>query len=166
MIFPQRSRIPCDYENKNLSIRVEENSRRPNYLAIKFMYQGGQTDIVGVDVAVVSAYTEPVRFSRMDRSHLRFVAGANTFSLDRQVGSSNWQFMRRDYGPVWSTSRAPAGPLQFRMVVTAGYDGKWVWAQSAVLPTDWKTGSVYDSGVQIDDIAQEGCDPCDTRDWE
>lgn len=53
--FPQRSRIPCDYENKNLSIRVEENSRRPNYLAIKLMYQGGQTDIVGVDVAPVSA---------------------------------------------------------------------------------------------------------------
>ncbi|XP_042402318.1 expansin-like A3 isoform X2 [Zingiber officinale] len=127
-------RIPCDYENKNLSIRVEENSRRPNYLAVKFVYQGGQTDIVGVDVA--------------------------------RVGASNWQFMKRDYGPVWSTSRAPAGPLQFRMVVTAGYDGKWVWARTAVLPSDWNAGSVYDLGVQIDDVAQEGCDPCDTRDWK
>ncbi|KAG6495190.1 expansin-like A2 isoform X1 [Zingiber officinale] len=127
-------RIPCDYESKNLSIRVEENSRRPNYLAVKFVYQGGQTDIVGVDVA--------------------------------RVGASNWQFMKRDYGPVWSTSRAPAGPLQFRMVVTAGYDGKWVWARTAVLPSDWNAGSVYDLGVQIDDVAQEGCDPCDTRDWK
>ncbi|URD77299.1 expansin-like [Musa troglodytarum] len=81
-------RIPCEYKNHNLSVRVEENSRSPNYLAIKFLYQGGQTDIVGVDVA--------------------------------QVGSSNWRFMSRDYGPVWSTSRAPAGPLQLRVVVTGG----------------------------------------------
>ncbi|EHA8589433.1 hypothetical protein COCNU_scaffold009787G000010 [Cocos nucifera] len=46
--------------------------------------------------------------------------------------------------------------MQFRMVVTGGYDGKWVWAQKAVLPVEWKTGLVYDSGVQITDIAQEG----------
>ncbi|WOL09735.1 expansin-like A2 [Canna indica] len=127
-------RIPCDYKNQNLAIRVEENSKKPNYLAIKFLLQGGQTDIMGVDVA--------------------------------QVGSSNWLFMNRDYGPVWSTSRAPAGPLQFRMVVTAGYDGKWVWAKNPVLPADWEAGSVYDSGVQITDIAQEGCIPCDAREWE
>nr|XP_010943941.1 expansin-like A2 [Elaeis guineensis] len=127
-------RIPCEYKNKNLAIRVEENSRKPNYLAIKFLYQGGQTDIVAVDVA--------------------------------QVGSTNWRYMTRDYGAVWSTNRAPVGPLQFRMVVTGGYDGKWVWAQKAVLPVEWKTGLVYDSGVQITDIAQEGCSPCDTREWK
>lgn len=45
-------RIPCEH-NKNLSIRVEEKSQSPNYLAIKFLYQGGQTDIVAVDVAQV-----------------------------------------------------------------------------------------------------------------
>ncbi|THU65696.1 hypothetical protein C4D60_Mb05t06370 [Musa balbisiana] len=127
-------RIPCEY-NKNLSIRVEEKSQSPNYLAIKFLYQGGQTDIVAVDVAQV-------------------------------VGSSDWQFMSRNYGPVWSTNRAPPGPLQLRMVVTGGYDGKWVWAQEEVLPVDWKTGSVYDSRVQITDIAQEGCFTCDTKDWK
>ncbi|XP_042375875.1 expansin-like A1 [Zingiber officinale] len=127
-------RIPCEYKNQNLSIRVEENSRRPNYLAIKFMYQGGQTDIVGVDVA--------------------------------RVGSSNWQFMNRDYGPVWSTNQAPVGSLQFRLVVTSGYDGKWIWTRNAVLPMDWKTGSVYDLGVKVTEIAQEGCNPCHRQDWE
>ncbi|XP_065029964.1 expansin-like A2 [Musa acuminata AAA Group] len=126
-------RIPCEYKNHNLSIRVEENSKSPNYLAIKFMYQGGQTDIVAVDVA--------------------------------QVGSTNWRFMSRDYGPVWSTSRAPAGPLQLRVVVTGGYDGKWVWAPKPVLPAEWRTGSIYDMGVQITDVAQEGCFPCDPQDW-
>ncbi|KAH0457244.1 hypothetical protein IEQ34_015151 [Dendrobium chrysotoxum] len=129
----EHKRIPCEYPNKNLSIRVEESSRRPNLLTVKLMYQGGQTDIVAVDVA--------------------------------RVGSAAWQFMTRSYGPVWTTSRAPGGPLQFRFVVTGGYDGKWVWAQQAVLPPEWRSGEVYDAGVQITDIAQEGCSPCDTQEW-
>ena len=51
------SRVPCDY-GRNLGIRVEESSqKRNNYLAIKFLYQGGQTEIVGVDVAQVNTPT-------------------------------------------------------------------------------------------------------------
>ncbi|XP_043708498.1 expansin-like A2 [Telopea speciosissima] len=126
-------RIPCDYKNQNLSVRVEETSQKSQYLAIKFLFQGGQTDIVGVDVA--------------------------------QVGSSNWSSMSRNYGAVWDTSRVPAGALQFRLVVTAGYDGKWAWGPE-VLPADWKAGLIYDAGVQISDIAQEGCSPCDHEDWK
>lgn len=52
------SRIPCEYSNKNLSIRVEEKSKRPNSLTIKFLHQGGQTDIVAVDVAQVRSQPE------------------------------------------------------------------------------------------------------------
>ncbi|KAL2596208.1 hypothetical protein AAZV13_11G088700 [Glycine max] len=121
-------RVPCDYKNQNLAVRVEESSKKPDYLAIKFLYQGGQTEIVAVDVA--------------------------------QVGSSNWSFMSRNHGAVWDTSRVPQGALQFRLVVTAGYDGKWIWAKK-VLPADWKNGLIYDSGLQITDIAQEACSPCD-----
>ncbi|XP_027087936.1 expansin-like A2 [Coffea eugenioides] len=125
-------RVPCDY-GRNLGIRVEESSqKRNNYLAIKFLYQGGQTEIVGVDVA--------------------------------QVDSPNWTFMSRNYGAVWDSSRVPGGALQLRVVVTAGYDGKFVWAKNA-LPADWKNGMVYDSGVQITDVAQEGCSPCDDGSW-
>jgi len=127
-------RVPCEYKHRNLSVRVEEKSRAPAELTIRFLYQGGQTDIVAVDVA--------------------------------QVGSSNWKFMARDYGPAWSTSQAPPGPLQLRVVVTGGYDGKWVWADREVLPRRWRAGEVYDTGVQIADIAQEGCYPCDTHEWE
>lgn len=133
MVDVEYKRVPCDYGNKNLAVRVEESSHKPNYLAIKLLYQGGQTEIVAVDVA--------------------------------QVGSSNWGYMSRNYGAVWHTSRVPAGALQFRFVVTAGYDGKWIWAQH-VLPGDWKPGVTYDSGVQITDIAQEGCSPCDDKDWK
>ncbi|XP_010242840.1 PREDICTED: expansin-like A1 [Nelumbo nucifera] len=126
-------RIPCNYKSRNLAVRVEETSQRPHYLAIKFLYQGGQTDIIAVDVA--------------------------------QVGSSNWHYMSRNYGTVWDTNRVPMGPLQFRLVVTGGFDGKWIWAPN-VLPSDWKAGMIYDSGVQISDVAQEGCWPCDDQDWK
>ncbi|KAK4284898.1 hypothetical protein QN277_001669 [Acacia crassicarpa] len=125
-------RVPCVYKNRNLGVRVEESSKKPNYLAIKFVYQGGQTEIMGVDVA--------------------------------QVGSSNWSFMSRRNGAIWDTDRVPAGALQFRMVVTAGFDGKWIWAPK-VLPEDWKTGVIYDAGVQITDISKQDCSPCENGSW-
>lgn len=83
-----------------------------------------------------------------------------------QVGSSSWKFMTREHGPSWSMANAPPGPLQMRLVVTGGYDGKWVWADREVLPRRWRAGEVYDTGVQIIDIAQEGCFPCDTHEWK
>ncbi|KAL2936915.1 Expansin-like A1 [Bienertia sinuspersici] len=126
-------RIPCDYKGKNLAVRVEESSRNPGYLAIKILYQGGQTEIVGIDVA--------------------------------QVGSPNWTFMSHNYGVMWDTSRVPNGPLQFRFMVTSGYDGKTIWAKN-VLPADWKPGVIYDTKVQISDIAQEACSPCDNTHWK
>jgi hypothetical protein len=49
-------RVPCEYEGKNLAVRVEERSRPPSDLAVRFLYQGGQTDIVAVDVAQVKSY--------------------------------------------------------------------------------------------------------------
>ncbi|KAG8073333.1 hypothetical protein GUJ93_ZPchr0006g41917 [Zizania palustris] len=127
-------RVPCEYKHKNLSVRVDERSRGPNELAISFLYQGGQTDIVAVDVA--------------------------------QVGSSSWKFMTREHGPSWSISNAPPGPLQLRLVVTGGYDGKWIWADREVLPRRWRAGEVYDTGVQISDVAQEGCFTCDAHEWK
>ena len=73
--------------------------------------------------------------------------------------------MTRNYGAVWDTDRVPTGPLQLRLVVTGGYDGKWIWAKK-VLPAEWKAGVVYDTGVQINDIAQEGCPKCDIGEWK
>lgn len=125
-------RVPCNYKKQNLAVRVEDSSQKPHYLAIKLLYQGGQTEIVAMDIA--------------------------------QVGSSNWSFMSRNFGAVWDTSRVPSGALQFRFVITAGFDGKWIWAEH-VLPADWKNGEIYDTGVQITDIAKEGCSPCDDGTW-
>ncbi|KAL0334523.1 UNVERIFIED_CONTAM: Expansin-like A2 [Sesamum radiatum] len=133
VIDVEYKRIACDYKDKNLVVAVEESSQNPNYLALKFLYQGGQTEIVAVDVA--------------------------------QVGSSNWKFMSRKYGAVWETSRVPNGALQLRFVVTSGFDGKWYWAKN-VLPQDWKNGGMYDSGLQITDIAQEPCDQPQPPTWK
>eukprot|EP00267_Zea_mays_P041698 XP_020393622.1 expansin-like A2 [Zea mays] len=48
-------RVPYEYaKDRNLSIRVEEKIRPPSNLSIRILYQGGQTDIVAVDVATVS----------------------------------------------------------------------------------------------------------------
>ncbi|XP_078448152.1 expansin-like A1 [Wolffia australiana] len=126
-------RVPCDYPGRNLTIRVEESSRKASgQLAVKFLYQDGQTDIVAVDVAA--------------------------------VGSPGWRYMARGEGAVWSTDRAPAGPVQLRLLVTGGYDGKWAWAERA-LPAGWQPGGLYDAGIQIHDIAIEGCFPCDLQPW-
>jgi hypothetical protein len=42
---------------------VEGKSRPPSELSIRFLYQGGQTDIVAVDVATVSS-NSPGRFKQ------------------------------------------------------------------------------------------------------
>ncbi|XP_022136308.1 expansin-like A1 [Momordica charantia] len=62
LVDVEYKRIPCTYRNKNLSVRVEEWSQKPNYLAIKFLYQGGQTEIKAVEIAEVgSSNWEPMQ---------------------------------------------------------------------------------------------------------
>lgn len=89
------------------------------------------------------------------------------WSINEQVGSYEWVSLRRNYGAVWDTNKVPKGALQMRMAFTSGYDGKWVWAEY-VLPVDWKIGAIYDTGVQIYDIAKEGClaSQCGDKPWK
>ncbi|KAH7690193.1 Expansin/Lol pI protein [Dioscorea alata] len=127
-------RIPCEYKKHNLTVKVEDSSQKPNNLAVNFPYQGGQTDILTVDVA--------------------------------QVGTSDWKFMTRSaYRAIWNTSNAPAGALHFRVAVIGGFEAAWIFT-GEVLPANWKIGSVYESGVQITEIAQDGCSACDTKEWK
>jgi hypothetical protein len=125
-------RVPCEYKGQNMVVKVDESSQYPYYLAVQFLYQGGQTEIVNVDVA--------------------------------QVGTSEWHYMTRNHGAVWDIEKPPGGALQFRFVVTSGYDGKWLWAKKSVLPSDWKSGGVYDTGIQISDVARDICNACDDND--
>lgn len=68
--------------------------------------------------------------------------------------------MSRNYGAVWGTDRVPKGALQLRLRVTQGFDGLELWQDKAVLPADWKNGVVYDTGLKVTEIAQDGCYPC------
>uniref|UniRef100_A0ACD6AAI8 Uncharacterized protein n=1 Tax=Avena sativa TaxID=4498 RepID=A0ACD6AAI8_AVESA len=133
-------RIPCAYTDKNLSVKVEEASvRSRGRLALRFLHQGGQTDIVAVEVAQAA------------------VDGANDSSAPSQT---TWQYMtRREEGSpgVWRTSRAPQGPLRLRVVITAGSGGKWLRSDGAVLPADWVPGGVYDTGLRVADVAASTC---------
>ncbi|GAB2291896.1 hypothetical protein Dimus_026145 [Dionaea muscipula] len=134
IVDAEYKRIPCDYKNQTLAVRVEEFSQNPYYLAIKILYQGGQTDITAIYVAQVGP--------------------ANGTSIS----------MSRNYGSVWSTNAVQPGGLLLKFKVTSGFNGKYVTAAKA-LPVDWKPGVIYDTGVQISDIAQEGCSPCNDKPW-
>jgi hypothetical protein len=128
-------RIPCAYGDKNLSIKVEETSVRSlGRLALRFLYQGGQTDIAAVEVA-------------------------QAVNDDVPSQASAWRYMtRREGSPgVWRTSRAPAGPLRLRVVVTAGSGGKWLRTEGAVIPAEWAPGGVYDTGLRVADVAAGTC---------
>ncbi|XP_048492585.1 expansin-like A1 isoform X2 [Beta vulgaris subsp. vulgaris] len=57
-------RVPCVYKGQNLAIRVEEFSKPSNYLAIKVLYQGGQTNILGAEVASVNQPSNWISMSR------------------------------------------------------------------------------------------------------
>ncbi|KAK9666703.1 hypothetical protein RND81_14G205000 [Saponaria officinalis] len=50
IIDVEYKRVPCVYNGHNLTIQVETYSKPPNYLAIKVLYQGGQTRILGAEV--------------------------------------------------------------------------------------------------------------------
>ncbi|CAM0908651.1 unnamed protein product [Alopecurus aequalis] len=129
-------RIPCVH-HKNLAVRVEETSSRDRgHLALRFLYQGGQTDIAAVEIAQAVIY-----------------------DASPPSPASAWRYMtRREGSPtVWRTSRAPAGPLRLRIVVTAGSGGKWLRSDGAVIPVDWVPGSVYDTGLRITDVAASTC---------
>ncbi|KAF7105085.1 hypothetical protein CFC21_105923 [Triticum aestivum] len=134
-------RIPCVYKSKNLAVKVEEtSSRERGYLALRFLYQGGQTDIAAVEVA-------------------QAVTGSSGTKNEASPSQTTWQYMtRREASPsVWRMSRVPTGPLRLRLVVTAGSGGKWLRADGAVLPAEWQPGAVYDTGLRVTDVAANTC---------
>ncbi|KAH9604889.1 hypothetical protein KSS87_013651 [Heliosperma pusillum] len=120
--------VPCVYKGQNLAIQVEAYSKPPNYIAIKILYQGGQTRILGVEVM--------------------------------GINSTSWVSMSHNYGVVWDTSKAPTGSLQVRFIVASGYDAQYFYLNEQILPAKWKPGAVYNSTVQIKNIAIGKCKAC------
>ena len=92
-----------------------------------------------------------------------------------QVGQWSWDALSlRNYSAVWGIENPlllkghpGSGPLSFRLLVTGGLDGSWVWRRGCnLVPVNWKTSSVYDSGLQITERALEfDCTSCATGEW-
>ncbi|GLJ06082.1 hypothetical protein SUGI_0031510 [Cryptomeria japonica] len=60
----------------------------------------------------------------------------------------DWKAMRRSYGGVWDIAPPPCENIVVRFLVSDDYDSQWVSAPN-VIPANWKAGSLYDSGIQI-----------------
>ncbi|KAH6835835.1 hypothetical protein C2S53_007818 [Perilla frutescens var. hirtella] len=107
-------RVSCSYPNTNITIKIDESSNNPHYLAFVIWYQQGMKDITAVQLCETESYVCKV----LDRS----------------------------YGAVWTSSSPPTGgALSVRMLFS---DEKWIVPLNHI-PTNWKPGDVYDSGVQL-----------------
>ncbi|XP_057512635.1 expansin-like B1 [Actinidia eriantha] len=110
-------RVSCSYPGQNITIKINENSNYPHYLAFVIWYQQGKKDITAVQLC---------------ETH-NFVC----------------KLLDRSYGAVWTTSSPPSGPLSVRMLFSDD-DGDETWLTPVNnIPEDWKPGSAYDSGVQV-----------------
>ncbi|KAL2236967.1 UNVERIFIED_CONTAM: Expansin-like B1 [Sesamum indicum] len=49
-------RVPCSYPNKNITIKIDENSNYPHYLAFVIWYQEGSKDITAVQLCETKNY--------------------------------------------------------------------------------------------------------------
>ncbi|KAK3131312.1 hypothetical protein QOZ80_6BG0504830 [Eleusine coracana subsp. coracana] len=80
---------------------------------------------------------------------------SSSSSFWRPMMAARRRGSNKQQGVWWHTARAPAsGPLQLRLVVTAGSGGKWL---RTALPADWRPGGVYDTGIQVTDVAVRAC---------
>ncbi|XP_057799623.1 expansin-like B1 [Salvia miltiorrhiza] len=50
-------RISCSYPNKNITIKIDESSSNPHYLAFVIWYQQGMKDITAVQLCETQSYT-------------------------------------------------------------------------------------------------------------
>ncbi|XP_022736611.1 expansin-like B1 isoform X2 [Durio zibethinus] len=49
-------RVPCSYPNKNITIKIDENSNYPHYLAFVLWYQQGDKDITAVQLCETQSF--------------------------------------------------------------------------------------------------------------
>ncbi|KAG9155812.1 hypothetical protein Leryth_004060 [Lithospermum erythrorhizon] len=58
-------RVSCSYPNKNITIKIDESSNNPHYLAFVIWYQQGNKDITAVQLCETKNFTCKL----LDRSH-------------------------------------------------------------------------------------------------
>ncbi|KAI3939738.1 hypothetical protein MKW92_036222 [Papaver armeniacum] len=131
-------RIPCEYKNHNVSIRVDESNKKRDRFVLTLLYQGGQTGIFSISVIY-----------------------ADTNSSTVELG------MTHKYGAVWEISRIPegirrvptGGRLSFKLLVYKGRDLHAYQSSFRHVPASWKIGEICDLGFQLNGIidVRSGC---------
>ncbi|KAI3927131.1 hypothetical protein MKX01_029899 [Papaver californicum] len=124
-------RISCEYKNQNVSIRVDESSKKRDRFVLTLLYQGGQTGIFSISVTYA------------DTDHSTVELG-----------------MSHKYGAVWEIRRIPdgirrvptGGRLSFKLLVYKGHELYAFQSASPNLPANWKVGEIYDLGFQMNGI--------------
>ncbi|MQL75262.1 hypothetical protein Taro_007602 [Colocasia esculenta] len=115
----QYRRVPCKYPGYNLTIKIKEQSSYPHYLAFVFIHQGGQKDILAVEV-----WQEDCKQWRPMRR-----AYGGVFDVENPPE-----------GPL---------PLRLQVRgEDGGEQSSWVQLNN-VIPADWKAGAAYDTAVQL-----------------
>ncbi|XP_028762628.1 expansin-like B1 [Neltuma alba] len=57
----------------------------------------------------------------------------------------DWKAMRRTFGAVFDLQNTPKGPFKLRVKFSGSYD--WVESPKNVIPSYWKNGAIYDTGI-------------------
>ncbi|XP_057825110.2 expansin-like B1 [Cryptomeria japonica] len=111
--------VSCKYPGYNLMIKIDESSKFPDYLAIQFWYQGGQKDILSIEL---SQEKNGEQKTEMKRNH-----------------GAVWDVVAPPKGALWV--RFLAGGYRRTSF-------EWITAANAI-PANWEAGAIYDSGIQI-----------------
>eukprot|EP01018_Ginkgo_biloba_P005186 Gb_10705 [translate_table: standard] len=86
-------RIFCEYRGHNLTINIEESSKYPYYLALKFLYQGGQTQIL--TVAIYKAGFSDLHYMTRTNSAVWALENPPEGSLSLQIAVTS------GFDPMW-----------------------------------------------------------------
>ncbi|PIN09249.1 hypothetical protein CDL12_18172 [Handroanthus impetiginosus] len=75
------------------------------------------------------------------------IIAAQVWQEDRK----QWMGMRRAYGAVWDIENPPKGALLIRFQLSNEATGEVKWIQIAgAVPSDWKAGVAYETGLQLE----------------
>ncbi|XP_020577846.1 expansin-like B1 [Phalaenopsis equestris] len=115
-------RVSCSYPNKNITIKIDESSNFPDYLAFVIEYQQGIKDIIAVQLCETVSLTCKL----LDRSH-----------------GTVWAVVSPPTGPL-SIKMLLSGDS----INDDDDNDSWV-APVNNIPVNWTPGTSYDSGIQI-----------------
>ncbi|KAA8526002.1 hypothetical protein F0562_007898 [Nyssa sinensis] len=138
-----------------LSLRAYTKLARPNmvvelqaYGVVDIEYQSIPCQYPGSNL--MFKVHEHSRFPEYLAIVILYQAGVNEITSVEvwQNDCQQWRGMRRAYGAVWDMANPPRGALDLRFQVSGSAGVKWMQMRN-VIPSDWKAGAAYETGIQL-----------------